>query len=181
MGTKVIGVRVPDDLAGEFERYCDDSGQTIGQVLRKAIDDILYPPKAKAILESGNAEVDQLKGELAEARAKPIEAHSPEEKARYFIGWLRRLTPEEKAHLAELVDWKVRDATPAEVVEVEKPKAEESEEGDFEVEELDGKRYRVHGQGDGLKDPERISWDLLTGKEKWIDLAAPLRSDEGEE
>lgn len=42
-GSKVVSFRLPADLAREFEEWCDDAGVTSGQVLRKLVDDTVYP------------------------------------------------------------------------------------------------------------------------------------------
>jgi len=43
MGSKVIGFRCPDDLAQEFAQFCEGADKTTGEVLRKLVDDMLYP------------------------------------------------------------------------------------------------------------------------------------------
>ena len=62
MGSKVIGFRVPDDLAEELDRACAERGQTTGEVLRKLVDDLLYPSKSR----KGEGEVAELEGEKIE-------------------------------------------------------------------------------------------------------------------
>lgn len=42
-GSKVISFRLPADLAGEFERYCQEAVETSGEVLRRLVDEMLYP------------------------------------------------------------------------------------------------------------------------------------------
>jgi DNA repair exonuclease SbcCD ATPase subunit len=66
MGSKVIGFRVPDDLAVQFEQFCEGAGKTTGEVLRKLVDDMLYP-------ESGRKRLEGRRDRLEE-RGK-IEAH----------------------------------------------------------------------------------------------------------
>lgn len=61
------------------------------------------------------------------AEARTIGDFPSEERARYFIQFIAGLSDEDKALLAEKVDWKVRDATPEEVAEAE---AEEKAEFD---------------------------------------------------
>lgn len=51
MGSKVIGFRVPDDLAEELDRACAERGQTTGEVLRRLVDDMLYPGSGRDRLE----------------------------------------------------------------------------------------------------------------------------------
>jgi len=51
MGSKVIGFRVPDDLAEELERFSSEHGQTTGEFLRKLVDDTLYPGSGRQRLE----------------------------------------------------------------------------------------------------------------------------------
>jgi len=43
MGSRVIGFRVPDDLAGELERVSGERGMTTAEFLRKLVDDTIYP------------------------------------------------------------------------------------------------------------------------------------------
>jgi polyhydroxyalkanoate synthesis regulator phasin len=43
MGSRVIGFRVPDDLAEELERVSSERGKTTAEFLRKLVDDALYP------------------------------------------------------------------------------------------------------------------------------------------
>lgn len=59
MGSRVVGFRVPDDLAEELERVSDERGQTTAEFLRKLVDDALYPPKGEA------------KGELEDNESAP--------------------------------------------------------------------------------------------------------------
>ena len=65
MGSKVIGFRVPDDLAVEFEQFCEGAGKTTGEVLRKLVDDMLYP-------ESGRKRLEE-RGEDLEGMLAPIQ------------------------------------------------------------------------------------------------------------
>ncbi|MDP2919435.1 MAG: hypothetical protein Q8O43_04360 [Dehalococcoidia bacterium] len=51
MGSRVVGFRVPDDLAEELERVSDERGQTTAEFLRKLVDDALYPSKSAATLK----------------------------------------------------------------------------------------------------------------------------------
>ena len=67
MGSRVIGFRVPDDLAEEFDQYCDGAGKTTGEVLRKLVDDMLYPGSGRERLErrreaATSADLEQLYG-----------------------------------------------------------------------------------------------------------------------
>ena len=51
MGSKVIGFRVPDDLAEELERFSSERGQTTSEFLRKLVDDTLYSGSGRERLE----------------------------------------------------------------------------------------------------------------------------------
>lgn len=51
MGSKVIGFRCPDDLAQEFEQFCEGADKTTGEVLRKLVDDMLYPGSSQGRLQ----------------------------------------------------------------------------------------------------------------------------------
>ncbi len=62
MGSKVIGFRVPNDLAVEFEQFCKGAGKTTGEVLRKLVDDMLYPESRRKRLEERG---EDLEGMLA--------------------------------------------------------------------------------------------------------------------
>ncbi len=62
MGSRVIGFRVPDDLAVEFKQFCEGAGKTTGEVLRKLVDDMLYPESGRKRLEDRE---ENLEGMLA--------------------------------------------------------------------------------------------------------------------
>ena len=47
MGSKTIGLRLPDDLAQELEKVSAEKGQTTSEFVRKLIDDALYPAKTE--------------------------------------------------------------------------------------------------------------------------------------
>ena len=47
MASKVLGFRVPVDLAEELERISRENGMTTTDFLRKLVDDALYPPEKK--------------------------------------------------------------------------------------------------------------------------------------
>jgi len=58
MGSRVIGFRVPDDLAEELERVSDERGQTTAEFLRKLVDDALYPSKGEGKTTLGSSADD---------------------------------------------------------------------------------------------------------------------------
>jgi len=60
MGSKVIGFRVPDDLAEEFKHACEERGQTTGEVLRQLVDDMLYPNREEAALSTDESVLGRL-------------------------------------------------------------------------------------------------------------------------
>lgn len=71
MGSKVIGFRLPDDLAMELEAKAAEHGQTMGEFVKKLVDDTLYPAKSMlgdvnipvvkgSVVEEGSAKVDEL-------------------------------------------------------------------------------------------------------------------------
>ncbi len=60
MGSKVIGFRVPDDLAEEFKHACEQRGQTTGEVLRQLVDDMLYPNREEAALSTDESVLGRL-------------------------------------------------------------------------------------------------------------------------
>jgi len=45
MGSRVVGFRVPEDLAEELEKVSNERGQSTAEFLRKLVDDALYPSK----------------------------------------------------------------------------------------------------------------------------------------
>jgi len=51
MGSKVVGFRCPNDLAEEFEQFCETAGKTTGEVLRKLVDDLIYPGSGRERLK----------------------------------------------------------------------------------------------------------------------------------
>jgi len=75
MGSKVIGFRVPDDLAEELERFSSEHGQTTSEFLRKLVDDTLYPGSGRQRLEErrtvkADKALSGVIGGLAEIRAQ---------------------------------------------------------------------------------------------------------------
>ena len=72
MGSKVIGFRVPDDLAVEFEQFCEGAGKTTGEVLRKLVDDMLYPESGRKRLEERRERLEE-RGEDLEGILTPIQ------------------------------------------------------------------------------------------------------------
>jgi len=56
MGSKVVGFRVPDDLAEELERVSSERGQTTAEFLRKLVDDELYPSKSTTTLKDDDGD-----------------------------------------------------------------------------------------------------------------------------
>ena len=102
MGSKVIGFRVPDDLAEEFKHACEERGQTTGEVLRQLVDDMLYPNREEAALstdESVLGRLDVLEGgyEVLEKKLKDFD------KRLEPVQVNRGLTEAEKEQLDELV------------------------------------------------------------------------------
>lgn len=88
MGSKVIGFRVPDDLAAEFEQFCEGAGKTTGEVLRKSVDDLLYPGSGRERLEErGRGEVP---AEDLAAMLAPLES-AQEALAQQLKGFEERL------------------------------------------------------------------------------------------
>ena len=73
MASKNIGLRMPEDLAEEFRQFCEGGGKTTGQVLRKWVDDALYPPSAdggqEAELEK-TSRISQLEEQVAGLQEK---------------------------------------------------------------------------------------------------------------
>ena len=105
-GSKVIACRLPADLAGEFEQYCEGAGVTSGEVLKKLVDDLLYPDKAQLdsskqfygveaterIVELVNA---QVKEQLEEQLGPAVDEHLE------LVQVDRALTEAEKEHYDE--------------------------------------------------------------------------------
>jgi len=60
MGSKVIGFRVPYDLAEEFKHACEERGQTTSEVLRQLVDDMLYPNREEAALSTDESVLGRL-------------------------------------------------------------------------------------------------------------------------
>lgn len=86
-GSKVIGFRVPADLAVEFEQYCKGAEVTSGEVLRKFVDDLLYPDRAEldspehlygvkgteALVDLVNAQIKAQVGNMVDERLELIQ------------------------------------------------------------------------------------------------------------
>lgn len=77
MASKVLGVRVPGDLAEEFEQKSAERGMTVTEVLRKLIDDMLYPSSSERATTMGGVSRKQGQPELGplEDRLELIETH----------------------------------------------------------------------------------------------------------
>lgn len=103
MASKMIGFRCPDDLAKGFEEYCEGADKTSGEVLRKLVDDLLYPPSAElaspdqlygvkgtaGIIEIVNAQIRDQLGPMVDERLELIQVD-------------RALTEAERESLANL-------------------------------------------------------------------------------
>ena len=72
MGSKVIGFRVSDDLALEFKQFCEGAGKTTGEVLRKLVDDMLYPKSGRERIEERRERIEE-RGEDLEGMIAPIQ------------------------------------------------------------------------------------------------------------
>lgn len=120
-GSKVISFRLPVDLAEGFEKFCEEAAVTSGEILRKLVDDTVYPgaelaaPAEKQLygVEATAQIVEivnrQIKSQLDEQLGSMVDAHLE------LVQIDRGLTEAEKKHydssLAELdsrlVDLKV--------------------------------------------------------------------------
>ncbi len=75
MGSKVIGFRVPVDLAEELERVSSERGQTTAEFLRGLVDDALYPPKdAAGPVPATRANFSRLRERLSKAKGEAVPA-----------------------------------------------------------------------------------------------------------
>lgn len=59
MASKVIGFRVPEDIALELERVSEERGVKVGEFLRVLVDDTLYPPVTSKVEEENNTAVNE--------------------------------------------------------------------------------------------------------------------------
>ncbi len=102
MGSKVIGFRVPDDLAEEFKHACEQRGQTTGEVLRQLVDDMLYPNREEAALSTDESVLGRL--DLLEGVYEVLGKQLKDLDERLELSEVDRgLTEAEKEHLDELV------------------------------------------------------------------------------
>lgn len=75
MASKVLGVRIPEDLADEFKQKSAEEGMTVTEMLRKLVDDTVYPPGGEQatamegvseLQEWVKATISAIKAELSE-------------------------------------------------------------------------------------------------------------------
>ena len=81
MGSRVVGFRVPDDLAEELEKVSSERGQSTSEFLRKLVDDALYPSKdshTATVEDNGALSTSEVVGNLVE------DVNSHEEAIREF-------------------------------------------------------------------------------------------------
>ena len=64
MGSKVIGFRVPDDLAEQLERVSGERGMTTADFLRRLVDDALYPPNPERTSSMADTSIEEQLGRL---------------------------------------------------------------------------------------------------------------------
>jgi chromosome segregation ATPase len=60
MASKVIGFRVPEDIAEKLEKLCEERGMTVAEFLRSLVDETLYPSIQLHDKESDDATRDQV-------------------------------------------------------------------------------------------------------------------------
>lgn len=61
MASKVIGFRVPEDIAEELEKVSEERGMTVAKFMRSLVDETLYPPtESKGKVEADTNEREQL-------------------------------------------------------------------------------------------------------------------------
>jgi len=73
MGSKVIGFRVPSDLAEELERVSGERGMTTADLLRKLVDDVLYPSNRERSSTMSDAATKEQLNNLEETRASLVD------------------------------------------------------------------------------------------------------------
>jgi len=70
VGSKVIGFRVPGDLAEELERISGEHGLTTAEFLRKLIDDTLYPSNREQSAALSDTLVEEQIGSLEDMQSQ---------------------------------------------------------------------------------------------------------------
>lgn len=73
MGSKVIGFRMPDDLADELERVSGERGMTTADFLRKLVDDVLYPSNRERSSTMPDAATKEQLNNLEETQASLVD------------------------------------------------------------------------------------------------------------
>ena len=69
MGSRVVGFRVPDDLAEKLEKVSSEHGKSTSEFLRKLVDDALYPSKdshTATVEDDGALSTSEAVGNLVE-------------------------------------------------------------------------------------------------------------------
>ncbi len=74
MGSKVIGVRVSDDLAESLEKLAAEKGQKASQYLKDLIDDILYPSKTVKLDEVADSQMAKEDFEILQDRIADLDS-----------------------------------------------------------------------------------------------------------
>jgi chromosome segregation ATPase len=66
MGTKMVNIRLQDDVAAELSSVVDEKGITITEFIRKLIDEALYPSKKEAVATLWDSAGEELKAKVEE-------------------------------------------------------------------------------------------------------------------
>ena len=183
MGSKVIGFRLPGDMAEELEKESQNRGITPSDFLRGLVDEALYPIRKEQPTTLDKEYIERSIGELESKQRQLIinigtltNRNDQLAKQVKILEQHKAATPGEISQFTSIVDKVKSDAT---ILEDKIAKKFASTDRKLkrvptdQVETWEGHDYRVYKSTDGLVKPKRISLDPLFGN-KYIDLADPL-------
>lgn len=200
MASKVIGFRVPEDIALELERISEERGVKVGEFLRRLVDDTLYPPATLKVEEENNNAVNEtlesLSNSYADLTDRVQELHRFYDIIRVKLGKYEVegiLDPKLIETIKEVSNLRPQLGTmenlsgrikqlESEVTRLKENvaslKREIKRQPTDEIHTItfkDGSehKYRVYRSEAGLVKPRRAWRDLISG-DKYVDLSEPL-------
>lgn len=194
MASKVIGFRVPEDIALELERVSEERGVKVGEFLRALVDDTLYPPVTPKVEEENNNAVNEklesLSNSYADLADKVQELYRLVDRIRVKIAGYEAegiLNPKIIDIIKEVSNLRPQLGTmenlsgkvkylESEVTLLKKkePKRQPTDQiHTLTLKDGSEHKYRVYRSEAGLVKPHRVVWDPLSGN-KYVDLSEPL-------
>jgi hypothetical protein len=142
--------------------------------------------EAEGQLNTNKKTIAMLRGELAQAQEKATLFDKFSDSLKTQDGFIEAFTDlAERFQHKDILNSLYQKAEPTPGTSAPTPPGAEGP-AEFEISEAirleDGsyRHFRLYSRAAGLKEPEQLSRDLLTGKEKWIDMSEPLPEEEEE-